>query len=71
MNCYSRLNSLEHKKKQSVQEQIDTFIQLFQLMYDREPTQEEIENERQSIMKRKPADIIQTAAEIDKLVYSN
>ena len=71
MNCYSRLNSLEHKKKQSVQEQIDTFIQLFQLMYDRDPTQEEIENERQSIMKRKPADIIQTAAEIDKLVYSN
>ncbi len=77
MSCFSRLYSLERKKKQSVQEQqstqelLDAFIQIFPFMYDREPTQEEIENERQDIMNRKPADIKQTAAEIEKMVYSS
>ncbi len=52
-----------------LQGNLEVFQKVFQMMYDRPPTEEELAAEQKRLMNLKPADIAQTAEEIEKIVY--
>ena len=52
-----------------LQGNLEVFQKVFQMMYDRLPTEEELAAEQKRLMNLKPADIVQIAEEIEKIVY--
>ncbi len=59
----------KEERENKMQEHIDAFVQIFPLLYERPPTQEEIKQEIQDFINSKPADIEQVAAELEKIIY--
>ena len=72
MKCNQRLKELEKATMLSpieVQDRLEAFKAAFVLMYDRQPTEEEIEEERVSLLNPKPVNLSDTITEIEKMVY--
>lgn len=72
MKCNQRLKELEKATMLSpieVQDRLEAFKAAFVLMYDRQPTAEEIEEERVSLLNPKPVNLSDTITEIEKMVY--
>ena len=73
----SRLRKLErtHKMTQSenaafISELLSAFVDIFKMMHGREPTAAEIEEERISLIHRKPSNLSETINELEKMVYT-
>lgn len=73
MSCYARIKAVERRAAKSsltYHGRTEAFKQVFAMMYGREPTQEEVEEEMQKGRKDPTrGELSEIAAEVERMVY--
>ena len=66
MRITERLTRIEaNRGRCTLEDQVEAYKGIYRLMYDREPTPEEIESQREYLRNSKPL----TIAEVERMVY--
>lgn len=65
-----RRRTLQTENDALIEEMLSAFMVVFKMMHGREPTAAEIEEERISLIHRKPSNLSETINELEKMVYT-